>query len=125
MDLTFLNPAGWLGDLAGSAIGVVVAIWLYLFLWFMVWGLWTGLILSKAGFNHKPFWCLWLPLNLPVLTLPIASAVLYQHETASEYYLIGFIACMWVGTVLLAVVPWPLRKAHKPKGKKLHLNAES
>lgn len=110
----------WLESLAGNTVGMVAAVFAYCFVWFLAWGLWTALILGKAGFNHKPFWCLYLPLNLPVLTLPIAVALLYQRETASEYYFMLFILSLWAGTVLLALVPWPLRQ--KPKPKKLNLN---
>lgn len=52
MGLTFLNPAEWFGDLAGNAIGLFVAVWLYLFLWFMVWGLYCSRLCR--GHSAKP-----------------------------------------------------------------------
>lgn len=124
MDLISLKLAEWLGDLTGTAIGVFGIVWAYLFAWFMMWGLWTGLILSKAGFNHGPFWCLFLPLNVPILLLPIAVAII-RNPQVGELFLMFFAGSIWLGLVLTAVMPWPLRKTAKPKPKKLNLGVDA
>ncbi len=105
--------AGLLGDMTGSLAGLLLKIAIYLLLVLVVWGFWWDRILSKAGFMGGTYWWLFLLLvGIPTVLGPIAAPGV---ATVDGIEVLGALCglSIWLGIVLVALLPWPTRR--KPK----------
>jgi cbb3-type cytochrome oxidase subunit 3 len=129
MDWIIAPLSQWLGDLTGNMTLFIVAVIAYLLAWFLGWGLWVAMILAKAGFDDRPFLWVYTLLNLPFWLFPIVGLAMesgwlsYDMSEVLGMAYAGFLVLsLWLGIVLIAVIPWPLRKTEKPKPKKLNFD---
>lgn len=101
-----------LGSLAGDIAGKLLFVLFCLLFWLLVWGFWCDRLLSKAGFMGKTFWVLFILLNQTWLIAPLA--ITFLNYEAQE--IVGGISvvALWLGFVLTAVLPWPIRQKPKP-----------
>lgn len=106
-----------LAEAFGGVLGRLMIVPLYLLFWAAVWGFWTERIISKAGFIGFRFWLLFGALNLLWLIAPLAAISTF----AVQEILFGIAGlALWLGLLLLAILPWPIRT--KPKAPKVNPN---
>jgi hypothetical protein len=132
MDWIVSPLSQWLGDLAGTMTLFIVAVIVYLLVWFLAWGLWSAMILAKAGFDDAPFLWVYTLFNLPFWLLPIVGFAIESgwlsydaREVLGMAYAGFLLLSLWLGVVLTAVLPWPALKTEKPKPKKLNLDDDA
>lgn len=107
--------AGWLGHQIGGAAGIVIQLVVYLLLVFLVWGLWWDRILTKAGFEGKPFWYLFGFMVAPVGLAPLIEMMFGPSASFTEAFAVMAALCMYGSLIAIALMPWPSRKPKAPK----------
>jgi hypothetical protein len=100
----------WLGQTTGSLTGFILSVLLYLLIVYLLWGLPWSRIISKAGFRGKGYWILLGMMFVPIAVLyPVTDYFGSTSEISGA--LLGLsVICVYLGLLILAFVPWSVRK---------------
>lgn len=118
----FAETAGtYVGDVAGYILGTLLALLIYLLAVYFAWGFIWDRILTKAGFEGKPFWIIFALMVVPALMLPI---VVWLPNDILETFVGIQVFCQWSGMMSIVLLPWPVRKAAKRAKPKAAISAK-
>lgn len=91
-----------LSQFGGLAVGYLLAVLLYLFVVFLLWGFPWSRIIAKAGHKGKTYWTLLLLMFAPVAIAPLTEISADAAAFCGAIAGISFYLVIW----FLALFPW-------------------